>query len=395
MPRAVIRGETESFQFVVGNRPDQLNGHATKRLRSHLSKRGWRRVPPPPRKSSSSTSSSSPPSSKTLAPCSSGEVLKRAVRRKRQGAGTSRRLLGRAAPITSDDSEEIDEARVVPTASSRNRLNALLSLSGPLHMDYQLGGGRVDPFHAHPGPWKPYVPALTDHYIVHMAVDIPELDEPGRAGLLRSRWYPLVLCDPATFAVVLLLSAANYITTIATGCPNSNTTTSSSGSHSSSPPSASSTHDLDGSDPDDSPPAYPGRAHILHLRQAAIGAINAALRDPRRRLSDEVVGAVAKMASFEAMHGDLATYRTHMEGLRMMLRLRGGVDSLGLGGLLRRMIVWIDVNSAFLLGIDRYFPGLTFAGGAAMELVEEPNPARFIAVRRRRRNSSHIQANLI
>lgn len=188
-----------------------------------------------------------------------------------------------------------------------------------------------------------------------MARDIPELDQPGNAGLLRTLWYPCVLSHASTFTVVLLLSAANYITNLSPLCF--------AGSG-------------DGFLGFASVDAF--RIHLRDLHHAAISAINAALRDPRRRLSDEVVGAVAKMASFEAMHGDVASYRMHMHGLRLMLDLRGGMGSLGLGGLLRRMVVWIDLNSSFLLGVERYFPGHTFTGE---EEVTEPNPARFIAIR--------------
>ena len=187
-----------------------------------------------------------------------------------------------------------------------------------------------------------------------MARDIPELDQPGNAGLLRSRWYPCVLSHTSTFTVVLLLSAANYITNL-------------------SPPCLAGGGILGFASVD----AF--RLHLKDLHHAAIIAINDALRDPRRRLSDEVVGAVAKMASFEAMHGDVASYRMHMSGLRLMLDMRGGLGSLGLGGLLRRMVVWIDLNGSFLLGVERYFPGHTFTGHE--EEVTEPNPARFIAIR--------------
>lgn len=192
-----------------------------------------------------------------------------------------------------------------------------------------------------------------------MARDIPELDQPGNKGLLRTTWFPLVTSDNAPFQVVMLLAAANY----------------------------AQVHNVAGL-----------RCDLLRMKQEAIAAIDHALRLERTRVSDGAIGAVAKMASFEAMHGDVASYRMHMAGLVRMLSERGGLDTLGLGGLLRRIIVWIDLNSAFLLKIPRYFPGTTFAGRvvvdeqeqgrhgpaatAATDLVDglEPNPERFIAV---------------
>ena len=115
--------------------------------------------------------------------------------------------------------------------------------------------------------------------------------------------------------------------------------------------------------------------HILQLKHEAITAINTALQHEPQTVSDGMVGAVAKMASFEAMYGDMASYRLHMEGLCRMLTVRGGMDMLGLGGLLRRIVVWIDVNSSFLLDIPRYFPWATFREDCGVE----PNPERFVA----------------
>jgi hypothetical protein len=55
-----------------------------------------------------------------------------------------------------------------------------------------------------------------------------------------------------------------------------------------------------------------------------------------------------------------------------MIVLRGGLVSLGLNGLLRRMVIWIDRNAAFLHGLSEselYFPHDELSG---------PNPARFL-----------------
>lgn len=36
----------------------------------------------------------------------------------------------------------------------------------------------------------------------------------------------------------------------------------------------------------------------------------------------------------------------------MMLKMRGGLSTLGLNGLLERMLVWIDLNAAHLTGME-------------------------------------------
>lgn len=167
-----------------------------------------------------------------------------------------------------------------------------------------------------------------------MAVDIPELDEPTQPGLLRTRWFPLAISDRALFLVIILLAASHYV-----ACYQRN--------------------DL--------------RLDLLQLRYEAIRSINLALQvetDHQNMPSDATIGAVAKMASYEAMFGSLGGYNTHMHGLMQMIALRGGLGLLGLNGLLRRMVIWIDRNAAFLHGLDEvYFPH---------DELSTPNPAHFL-----------------
>ncbi|KID97378.1 hypothetical protein MAJ_06610, partial [Metarhizium majus ARSEF 297] len=354
------------FEFVIGSRPQELKVDTSRRLRSFLSKRAWREHRAQYEQQSQSSSESSPSNSsssgsKREAQSSSSSIRDGDANPERKPAATkaSRRRrnklqtltfeyigVGPIAPPsaltwgTNRDAAGVEELDGLPG----DRLLQLFaqSLARFPPMDTHFGGGRVDPFRSYPGPWQPYIPALADHYIVQMARDIPELDQPGNKGLLRSRWFPLVLSDNAPFQVVMLLAAANYasVNNISTlGC------------------------------------------HILRMKHDAITAINNTFKDDKTLASDCLIGAVAKMASFEAMHGDVFSYQTHMEGLVRMLELRGGLDSLGLGGLLRRIVVWIDLNSSFLLNIPRYFPGTTFTG-VEREVTEvvEPNPERFIAV---------------
>lgn len=59
----------------------------------------------------------------------------------------------------------------------------------------------------------------------------------------------------------------------------------------------------------------------------------------------------AKIAAYEAIFGSNEVFAAHMKGLRMMLKLRGGLANLGLNGLLERMLVWIDLNAAHLTGM--------------------------------------------
>jgi hypothetical protein len=171
-----------------------------------------------------------------------------------------------------------------------------------------------------------------------MAVDIPELDLPGNPGLLRTIWFPLVMTEPALFSVIILLAASHYAS-------------------------------LQGN---------PGgmRINLLSLRYEAVSSINRSLDAQRPESTyDALIGAIAKMASYEAMFGSLENYDIHMQGLAKAISLRGGLTSLGLNGLLHRIVVWIDQNAAFLHGSSIYFPVDTSASG---ENPSDPNPGQFL-----------------
>ncbi|KAH8426239.1 uncharacterized protein LDX57_003985 [Aspergillus melleus] len=201
-----------------------------------------------------------------------------------------------------------------------------------------LGGIRVDPFRSYPISFRPFLPQLVDHYLMSMAVDIPELDQPGNRGLLRTSWFPLVMTEPSLFLVIMLLAGSHY----------------------------ASVRD----------PSADIKLDLLRLRCETVNAINYSLQFQQKDgVNDALVGAIAKMASYEAMFGNMENYSVHMRGLTRAVGLRGGLTSLGLNGLLRRIVVWIDRNAAFLHGSSLYFPGATFVPGQALP---DPNPGHFL-----------------
>jgi len=219
-----------------------------------------------------------------------------------------------------------------------------------------LGAGRVDPFRTYPVPWEPFIPELVDHCsyffpslskksqtyqltlhyldIINMAIDMPELDEPERPGLLRTRWFPMVMTEAATFQVIILLAASHF----ALLQPSSN---------------------------------Y--GPNLLQLKSKAISSVRSALTSDGP--SDQLIGAVAKMASYEAMFGDQESLEKHMVGLLKMIEMRGGLSSLGLNGMLARICVWIDRNSAMLHNTPIHFTSVP------EELSVEVNPSGFLAIR--------------
>lgn len=89
---------------------------------------------------------------------------------------------------------------------------------------------------------------------------------------------------------------------------------------------------------------------LWKLKEDAISSINRGLQDPELATSDAMIGAVAKMAAYEAGFAvDAKQHQLHMSGLSKMVELRGGLESLGSNGLLARMLLWVDLNAAFIL----------------------------------------------
>lgn len=113
---------------------------------------------------------------------------------------------------------------------------------------------------------------------------------------------------------------------------------------------------------------------ILQLRGMAISEINGALEDPNRATSDQLIAAVASMASYEALFGDRRIFNTHMTGLLRMVSLRGGLPALGLDGLLERILLWIDANAAHITGSHIYFDRAAFPSNSRHP---KPDPHRF------------------
>lgn len=172
--------------------------------------------------------------------------------------------------------------------------------------------------------------------LVHMAVNVPQLDGPDHRALLRTSWTPLAFSEACPFIAVILLAASRMSSVSSTSL---------------------------------------GRVRLLELKQEALNYINTRMRNPESAITDTSIGAVAKMASYEAMYGDVQTYQAHMRGLKRMIQIREGLANLGLNGLLARLVVWIDLNAAFINSTPRFLEEEEIA----LEIPRmEPDPGHFI-----------------
>ena len=169
----------------------------------------------------------------------------------------------------------------------------------------------------------------------NLAVDVPDIHSATAQSLLRTQFFPVVMTDAAPLHAVMLLAASHYGRV-----------------------RGARSHTID----------------LLQLRGMAIREINAALEDSRRATSDQLITAVAEMASYEALFGDHDIFNTHMTGLMRLVTLRGGLPQLGLNGLLERVLLWIDSNATYIVGRHVYFDKAAFPTNA---VHPRPNPQRF------------------
>lgn len=94
---------------------------------------------------------------------------------------------------------------------------------------------------------------------------------------------------------------------------------------------------------------------MMVLRSFALSAINQAIEEPERATSDQLCFCVANMATYEAFMGTREAALVHLGGLEKMVNMRGGLDKLGLGGMLEKTIKWCDIGCSGVFGTPLVF----------------------------------------
>ena len=93
----------------------------------------------------------------------------------------------------------------------------------------------------------------------------------------------------------------------------------------------------------------------LWLRTKAVQAINSALNDPVRAVSDAMILAVGRIALHESMYGDrLAANAIHRPAQYRMIILRGGMNALPFPELVKRLMRWADRVMSMQSGTRQY-----------------------------------------
>ncbi|KAK5169925.1 uncharacterized protein LTR77_005903 [Saxophila tyrrhenica] len=119
--------------------------------------------------------------------------------------------------------------------------------------------------------------------------------------------------------------------------------------------------------------------YILQLEGHLIRSINAALDDPIRSISNELIVAVTLLAAYELKRGSLQGYHLHMGAIVQMCKQRGGLAEIGLADpYLERLIIWQDANCAQIAGCQSYCKAI---GQSSMVSPPKPDEAMFRATK--------------
>ncbi|KAK4619949.1 hypothetical protein CLAFUW4_11025 [Fulvia fulva] len=248
---------------------------------------------------------------------------------------TPRPRATRANKSSSDESTE--DARSGSSTSSSVGARKSLDFSENSSRSMSIspipdGSTQEDPFWQFPVDWSPLFPPIMAHYIQNLAQPNANLDKRPDTCLLRTHWFPMAMASPASVYAVLLMAASHYWRAFGSQGWNS---------------------------PRSGKDAVAGIVVrpeiILVLKARALNEVNRCLKsdDVRIALGDTTLGAVAKLAAFEAIFGDQDAYRQHMYGLRQMLQVRTTLgDAIGsVDAFLARLVTWIDVNAAHFTGM--------------------------------------------
>jgi hypothetical protein len=81
------------------------------------------------------------------------------------------------------------------------------------------------------------------------------------------------------------------------------------------------------------------RQLVMVHKGRAIAMLNEHLRSDTFYTSDAAIAAVVQLAIDEWYWGDTQDLRAHLRGMREMVRIRGGLNRLGMNGLLAKLVI--------------------------------------------------------
>ncbi|KAL5327563.1 hypothetical protein ACEPPN_005263 [Leptodophora sp. 'Broadleaf-Isolate-01'] len=219
-------------------------------------------------------------------------------------------------------SEESSDEQAVPPEESMS----VTRLPNPQFI------GMLEPFNTLPIPGFPRLQLLVHHYNTYLVNTLIPVNP-------KDKWFNFALSDPALFRGTMMHAAMHQ--RLVNG----------------------------GYD----------QGEQAQLKRDTITLVNQRLEDPVLSHSDFTIGAVVCLVLLENQEGNIALSDVHLSGLEKMVALRGGIDNLGLAGVLRRKILWGDLLNATISGREPRFSMTPTAAHPATHFNTFVTPDRLIA----------------
>lgn len=176
-----------------------------------------------------------------------------------------------------------------------------------------VGPGGSDPFSSCSLPVTPRINILIDHFLTVVGPQMNSFltSSSNTTDSMKTVYVPFSISDRCVFHGLLLLSARSF---------------------------AKISGDM----------SY----HVTALTHKAecIRLVNEALGNPRRATSDATIAAVLMLAVEEFLLGNLEVFKAHMCGLHSIVLIRGGLYTLGLGGILEQLALSCDRACEIYMG---------------------------------------------
>ncbi|KAH7025892.1 uncharacterized protein B0I36DRAFT_329370 [Microdochium trichocladiopsis] len=116
---------------------------------------------------------------------------------------------------------------------------------------------------------------------------------------------------------------------------------------------------------------YLDKTMTIAIKGHAIRMLNDLLRSEHGSTGDEVIAGIAHLIADEWYWGALHDLRAHLRGMRELIRIRGGFNTLGLGGLLSKMVILLDYSIAIA------FEGPPYLQHSREPAFSDPTPGPF------------------
>ncbi|KAH7123549.1 hypothetical protein B0J11DRAFT_580333 [Dendryphion nanum] len=206
-------------------------------------------------------------------------------------------------PLTSSLSEHTTTTS--PGTYAESNEEALKIVASPIKLLRDPIAGFFDPFDSYPETRLPriHVQRLIQHFLSNIAFQYYPLDLNLSSNPFVVSWWPLALADPALFHVSLQTASLDIELHAQNGFENSEL-----------------------------------------LMADSVSLVRKRIEDPTLAFQDETMDSVVTLAAIEFGKGNVEVGKMHIDGIKRMVRMRGGMQKVKMTSpLTARMVSWVSM----------------------------------------------------